>query len=70
LGKRTKAILAFREAIRSNSDYPEAHASLGRLLLQDGRPEEARNAFERVIDLAPDSELAVASRQHIKRLPR
>lgn len=70
LGNRHKAILSFREAIRSHSDYTEALASLGRLLLQDGRPEEARHVFERVIDLDPDSELAVASRQHLKDLPR
>lgn len=67
-GKQFKAMLSFREAIRAWPAYTEAHASLGELLLQEGRADEARGAFERVIALEPDSELAVVSRQHLRQL--
>ncbi len=67
-GKRAQAILSFREAIRTRPAYAEAYANLGRMLLQDGHYHEARDALERVIDLAPDSALAVASQRQLKRL--
>ena len=66
--KPNKAIRAYREAIRYRSSYVAAYANLGRLLLEHGRHDEARDAFERVIALAPDSDLAVASRRQLKLL--
>jgi tetratricopeptide (TPR) repeat protein len=68
LGEHNKAIRALREAIRYRPSYVEAHASLGAALLETGRQEEARLAFERVIALAPDSEMAVTSRKQLKHL--
>jgi hypothetical protein len=37
-------------------------------LLETGRQEEARAAFERVIALAPDSDMAIASRKRLQHL--
>jgi Flp pilus assembly protein TadD len=48
--------------------YVEAHASLGRALLEAGRKDDARSAFERVIALAPESEMATASRKQLQSL--
>jgi hypothetical protein len=42
--------------------------SLAQILLEEGRNQEARDAFERVIDLAPDSTFAIASRRQLQRL--
>jgi Tfp pilus assembly protein PilF len=69
LGEHDKAIRAFREAIRFRPSYVDAYAGLGEVLLELGRHEEARKAFERVIALEPDSDMAVASRQHLQRFP-
>jgi type IV pilus assembly protein PilF len=68
MGDQNKAIRALREAVRYRPSYVEAHASLGTALLEMGRREEARTAFERVIALAPDSEMAITSRQQLKHL--
>jgi Tfp pilus assembly protein PilF len=68
LGQSDKAIGAFREAIRYRFSYVEAHASLGTALLEAGRKDEARLAFERVIALAPDSDLATISRKQLQHL--
>jgi Flp pilus assembly protein TadD len=68
MGEHDKAIRAFREAIRYRPSYVEAHANLGTALLEIGRQEEARAAFERVIALAPDSEMAMASRKQLQHL--
>jgi Flp pilus assembly protein TadD len=68
MGDYEEAILSFREAIRIRSSYAEAYVSLAQVLLEEGRHQEARNAFEQVIDLAPDSTLAVASRRQLERL--
>jgi Tfp pilus assembly protein PilF len=66
--KSKQAIRAYRDAIRYRSSYVEAYANLGHLLLADGRHDEARDAFEHVIALAPESDLAVASRRQLKLL--
>jgi Tfp pilus assembly protein PilF len=68
VGEQAQAIRSFREAIRYRSTYVEAHAELGNALLEAGQRDEARVAFERVVALAPNSELAVAARRQLQRL--
>jgi Tfp pilus assembly protein PilF len=68
LGQNEPAIRALREAIRYRPVYVEAHAQLGTTLLETGRKDEARLAFERVIALAPDSDMALASRKQLQHL--
>ena len=68
LGRRAEAIREFREAIRFRPSYVEAHLGLGKVLLEEGRKDEARVAFERVIVLAPGSNLAADGREQLKSL--
>ena len=68
MGKQTLAIRSYRAAIRVRPSYVEAYAGLGWLLLAAGRHDEARDAFERVIVLAPNSDAAVASRRQLQLL--
>ena len=68
LGRRAEAIRAFREAIRFRPSYVDAHLGLGKVLLEEGRKDEARVAFERVIALAPGSDIAADVREQLKSL--
>jgi len=68
LGRRAEAIREFREAIRFRPSYVEAYLGLGKVLLEEGRKDEARVAFERVIVLAPGSNLAADGREQLKSL--
>lgn len=68
LGRRADAIREFREAIRFRPAYVEAHSELGKGLLADGRKDEARLIFERVIALAPGSDIAADVREQLKSL--
>lgn len=42
-----------REALQANPYYPNAHFILGLTLKKMGRPEEARKAFEKAVELRP-----------------
>jgi Flp pilus assembly protein TadD len=68
LGRRAEAIRAFREAIRFRPSYVDAHLGLGQVLLEEGRKDEARVVFERVIALAPGSDIAADVREQLKSL--
>lgn len=68
LHEHNRAVQEFREAIRFRPSYVEAHAGMGNVLLEMGRKDEARSALERAIALAPESEIAIASRQQLRRL--
>ena len=68
LGRRAEAIRAFREAIRFRPSYVDAHLGLGKVLLDEGRKDEARVVFERVMALAPGSDIAVDVREQLKSL--
>jgi len=68
LGRRAEAIREFREAIRFRPVYVEAYLGLGNVLLEEGRKDEARLVFERVIALAPGSEIAADVREQLKSL--
>jgi hypothetical protein len=48
--------------------YVDAHLGLGKVLLEEGRKDEARIAFERVIALAPGSDIAADVREQLKSL--
>lgn len=68
LGQSEPAVRAFQEAVRYRPTYVDAYASLGKALVAAGRKGEARLALERVIALAPDSDLALASRRQLQQL--
>jgi tetratricopeptide (TPR) repeat protein len=53
LAQRGDALTALREAIRCNPEHAELHFYLGELLIEDGRRNEAREQFERALEMAP-----------------
>jgi tetratricopeptide (TPR) repeat protein len=53
LSRRAEAIAQFRQAIRLNPDYWQAHDALGGLLGLDGRVSEAKAEFVQVLRLQP-----------------
>jgi len=57
-GDAARAEASFREAIRLQPDYEQAHLNLAIVLSQRGRQEEARYHFEIALRLRPDYALA------------
>ena len=53
-GDKTKAIEAFREAIRLRPEWAEAHYQLGTILYETGEYKAAASAFEEAIRLQPE----------------
>lgn len=51
------AVSEYREAIRIDPEYPDAHLNLGLSHAEAGRNAEAKEAFQRAIDLAPGDAL-------------
>ena len=54
VGKTDEAIEQFREALRIDGDYPDAHCNLAILLLQLGRRDEAVAHLSEALRLKPD----------------
>lgn len=69
-GKYAEAKKQLDKAIEINPKDPDAYYALGFVLLQldPPQPEAAKAAWEKVSQLAPGTELAKASAEHIKRL--
>ncbi len=53
-GNHKEAVAAFREALKLNSDYPEALHALGLSLVQLQEYEEARKCFEDALEINPN----------------
>ena len=66
LGKRELAEAAFRKAMEKAPERPEIALALGMLLESEGRKDEARDAFHRVVALGPDSAEAKQARAHLE----
>jgi Tfp pilus assembly protein PilF len=49
LGRLPQAMESFREALKLNSQFPDAHNNLGVTLAQSGKPQEAIAAFEKAL---------------------
>lgn len=62
-GKYVKAEKYLKEALAENKDNPYALLNLGVVYQKTGRPDQARQMYQRVIDLNPTS---VADRSNIK----
>ena len=54
MGKHDEAVLELNKSIALDDRIPEPHYELGKLLIDDGKLEAAKQEFERVIVLAPD----------------
>lgn len=68
LGRLADAERALLQAIRLNPALEAAHYHLGLVLLKADRREEAKAAFTRARELAPDSDFGSAAREHLKAL--
>ncbi len=68
LDRLNEAESALRQALRLEPTLGPAYYHLGLVLLKAGQREEAKAAFHRVLELAPDSEFGRAARAHLKAL--
>jgi type IV pilus assembly protein PilF len=59
------AIVEYRKAIELYPDYLQAHYSLGQASMKQGDKKAAVKAFREVIRIAPDSDMALLSREHL-----
>jgi HD-GYP domain-containing protein (c-di-GMP phosphodiesterase class II) len=58
-GRYSQAEVVLTAGLRRHADYSSAHLVLGRLRLDQGKREEARSAFERVLQLDPHNHVAL-----------
>jgi HD-GYP domain-containing protein (c-di-GMP phosphodiesterase class II) len=58
-GRYSQAEVVLTAGLRRHADYSSAHLVLGRLRLDQGKREEARGAFERVLQLDPHNHVAL-----------
>jgi type IV pilus assembly protein PilF len=59
LKKPTEAIQNLEKAIQLNSSVPEIYFDLGKAYQSIGKKSHSKNAYQRVIDLEPEGDLAV-----------
>lgn len=64
--KEAEEVLMF--TLRLEPSMASAHYHLGLVLLKAGRKEEARAAFSKARDQAPESEFGLAAREHLRAL--
>lgn len=57
-GQLDRAIQVLRDGLRAHPHYVSARVSLGKILLEKGNLQEAKEEFERVVELAPENLLA------------
>ncbi len=65
--KPAEAALAFRAAIERNPVHARAHGNLGLVLLELGRPDDARRELETALRLNPQDQLARETLEEINR---
>lgn len=65
MDKTEQAIGEYRKALAIYKDYGAAHFYLGLALLKLNRVDEARNAFNEVLRIFPDSDLGRSSRNYL-----
>lgn len=65
MGEGTLAVAAFRGALAYHPDFPDAHYHLALALEQLGEMTEAREHWERFLELAPESPWAETARQRV-----
>ncbi|MBI2059709.1 MAG: tetratricopeptide repeat protein [Nitrospirae bacterium] len=66
--KNADAEDAFRQSLKLNPDYVEAHFNMGDLLAETGRKESAKVEYQEVIRLAPYSDFARQARSKLELL--
>lgn len=66
LGKTSEAIQNLEKAILINSSVPEIYFDLGKAYKAMGLKKKSKNAFQRVVDLNPEGELAAQAKKEIR----
>lgn len=59
------AIVEYNKTIEIYPNYPQAHYSLGQACMKQGDKKAASKAFREVIKIAPDSEMAILSKEYL-----
>ena len=68
LGRYRPAEIAFKNAIKINPKYMNAHYGLAGAYLRQNKLDEAQEELQKVIELAPDSQEAKYSRETIQKI--
>ena len=63
-----QAEMAFKNALKMDNDFVNSHYGLASVYLQQNRSEEALQELQKVIELAPDSQLAKNARELIQKI--
>jgi HD-GYP domain-containing protein (c-di-GMP phosphodiesterase class II) len=58
-GRYSQAEVVLSAGLRRHSEYSSAHVVMGRLRLDQGKRDEAREAFQRVLQLDPQNQVAL-----------
>ena len=67
-GRLDDAVRVCRDGLAQHPDYPSARLTLGRALVEQGHPDQARAEFERVAREGPDNLAAVRAIEELRRL--
>ncbi len=62
-----EALHLFNRVIRMQPDFTKAHQVLGRIYLREGRPDMTAIHFERIIEIAPQTDEAKRAREWLER---
>lgn len=68
MGRITKAVTAFENAVNSSPQVPEFHFALARAYTLSGDYQKARNSYNQVIYLSPGSPLAREAKMEAERI--
>lgn len=68
LGDEGLALAAYRQAVVANPNQADAYLHMGTLFMEREQSTEAREAWEKVIKIAPDSEEAAEARENLRHL--
>jgi Flp pilus assembly protein TadD len=66
LGQHELAVAVFKGALELHTDYSDVHHHLAQVLDDLGRAEEARNHWERFLNLTPNSPWAQEARKRLE----
>ncbi len=68
MGRITKAVTAFENAVNASPQVPEFHFALARAYTLSGNYQKARNSYNQVIYLSPGSPLAREAKMEAERI--
>jgi tetratricopeptide (TPR) repeat protein len=66
--KYKQAEVVFKNALKIKPNFVKSHYGLASVYLQQNRPDEALQELQKVIELAPDSQMAKNARELIQKI--